>query len=499
MSMGFSFEQNQRLEQKQIMSHQMIQSLDLLQLPIQKLEEQIEQELEKNPALERIDESVPESENTDDDAAPIYERESEIEIRDGDERDDFATADEFAENYHDTIDERPVRSQNWLDAAQERHHDQMANIASRGETLQDHLLAQLVWCDLPENIAALCKTIICNLDAGGRLTAPDEGNKDPLAYFVLGPNPTQEDRDNAEKALEIVRHLEPRGVGAFDVTQTLLLQLDGNDETTLAARTLLTDYRADLEDNRIGGIAKKTGWPIEKIESALLRIRSLNPRPTAQFQTQTTAAVLPEVFVEKNDEGKWTARIEENPLFNLKVSPEYKAFSEQKGNDRSTKNFFRRNIGSAQWLIDAVAQRRATLLAVSQAIVDHQIEFFEHGPEKLRPLKMQQIADSVGVHNTTVSRACDDKWMQSPRGIIPLRWFFSGSIAIDGDKESVAKESVKERLRTLINEEDKTHPLSDEDLVKKLKSHGFQIERRTVAKYRNAMRIPSSHGRREWK
>lgn len=508
MSMGFSFEQTQKLEQRQILSQRMIQSMELLQLPLQKLEERIEQELQINPVLERIgendaaDEPVPEPDAADE--TPIYEKESEIDIRDGDERDDFATADEFAETYHDTIDERPIRSQNWLDTAQERHHDQMANIASRGETLQEHLLAQLAWYDLPEKIAALCERIIWNLDAAGRLTAPEEGKSDPLAYFTLGPNPSESERADALRALETVRSLEPRGVGAFDATETLLLQLVGDDPQTEAARTLLTWYVADLENNRIPQIQKKTGWTIEKIEGAIARIRGLNPRPVAGFDERPAVSVTPDVYVEKDDAGRWTVRSEENPLFNLRVSPAYRALLREKGTDRQAKDFLRKNIGSAQWLIDAVAQRRATLLAVSQAIVDYQTDFFESGPEKLRPLKMQEIADTVGVHVATVSRACDDKWLLSPRGIFPLKRFFTGSVARKRDAESgggdaVAKDAVKERLRSLVDGEDKKSPLSDEEIVTIMSAEGITISRRTVAKYRDAMRIPSSRGRKEWK
>lgn len=508
MSMGFSFEQNQRMEQKQILSQRMIQSMELLQLPLQKLEERIEQELQTNPVLERVAEGETGGEESvsDENAeeAPVYEKESEIEIRDGDERNDFVTADEFAEAYKDTIDERPVRSQNWLDRADERYHDQMANLASRGETLQEHLLAQLAWYDLPKKIAALCEKIIWNLDANGRLTAPLEGKSDPLAYFLLSDAPSASDRADANQALDIVRRLEPLGVGAFNATETLLLQLVGDDSITEAARTLLTDYVADLENNRLGQIEKKTGWPPEKIEGAIRRIRGLNPHPAAGFNERPAATVIPDLFVEKNTDGRWVVHAEENPLFNLRVSPEYRALSRSKETDRKAKEYLRRNIGSAQWLIDAVAQRRATLLSVSQAIVDHQTEFFESGPEKLRPLKMQQIADSVGVHVATVSRACDDKWLLSPRGVFPLKRFFTGAIARKSDAEndnaeSLAAETVKERLRVLVEAEDKKKPLSDEELVAALAAEGIVISRRTIAKYRDVLHIPSSRGRKEWK
>lgn len=509
MSMGFSFEQNQRMEQKQILSLRMIQSMELLQLPLQKLEERIEQELQTNPVLERVtdgeiggEESAQDEKERDD--SPVYEKESEIEIRDGDERNDFATADEFAETYKDTIDERPVRSQNWLDRADERYHDQMANIASRGETLQEHLLAQLAWYDLSKKTAELCEKIIWNLDANGRLTAPAEGKSDPVAYFLLSDTASDSDRAEANKALDIVRRLEPLGVGAFNATETLLLQLVGDDAMTEAARTLLTDYVADLENNRLAWIEKKTGWPPEKIEGAIRRIRGLNPHPAAGFDERPTAMVIPDVFVEKNDDGRWIVHAEENPLFNLRVSPQYRALIRSKETDRKAKEYLRRNIGSAQWLIDAVAQRRATLLAVSQAIVDYQTDFFDSGPEKLRPLKMQQIADTVGVHVATVSRSCDDKWLLSPRGIFPLKRFFTSAIARKSDSETangdlLAKETVQERLRALVDGEDKKKPFSDEELVTILSAEGIEISRRTIAKYRGAMRIPSSRGRKEWK
>ena len=494
MSMRFSLDQSQKMEQKQVLSQRLIQSMELLQLPLQQLEERIEQELQTNPVLERQEDAA-EEENGEEEAAeqPPVEREDEIHIREeGDNSDDFSTADEFAGLYSDTIDERPVRSQNWIDEAQSRHHDFEGNIAARNETLEDHLAAQLGWFDLSPKIRALCEKIICNLDRNGYLLFPPEE--------LLGANPSDEERQNLREALSVVQRMEPKGVGAHDVKESLLLQLDPQCPDAEAARMLIENHLEDLEYNRLPQISKKTGFSMERIDAALGEIRRLNPRPGASFSERVAPAVLPDIYVDRDENGVWQARVDSGPDGSLCVSPHYLAMLKDKTTDRETKDYIRKNVGGAQWLIESIAQRKATLQKVAQAIVDYQSDFFEIGPERLRPLKMQRIADTVNIDVSTVSRTCSDKWLQSPQGIFPMKRFFSGSIAsADESGDDLAKDTVKTLLRRLIDEEDKKNPLSDEELVKRMANSGVQLSRRTVAKYRDAMRIPSSRQRKSWK
>jgi len=224
----------------------------------------------------------------------------------------------------------------------------------------------------------------------------------------------------------------------------------------------------------------------------------LNPRPGAMFAEQAAPIVLPDLIVEKNDEGKYIVQILERHSQRLAINDYYRDVAGKKGTDRETRSYIKRNIGSAQWLIEAIEQRRVTLTKVGQAIVDHQIDFFEIGPDALKPLKMQQIADQVGIHVTTVSRACDEKWMLTPQGMYPLKRFFSGAIAASDGGETIAQDAVMLKLREIIDKEDKRKPFRDDELVRKLAAAGIKIARRTVVKYRQVMKIPSSRERKEW-
>ncbi len=207
--------------------------------------------------------------------------------------------------------------------------------------------------------------------------------------------------------------------------------------------------------------------------------------------------VIPDVFVELTDDGKYQVRLEDGRTPKLYISPMYRNILMSDKTNAETREYIKRKINSAQWLIESIEQRRNTLTRVAQAIVDHQTEFLNKGPELIEPLKMQQIADKVGVHVTTVSRAVDDKWIQTPRGIFPLKRFFCGG-TISADGEEVAWDAVRLRLQEIVDHEDKQHPLSDDELVKELAKHGLTVARRTVTKYRKAMNIASSRQRRDW-
>jgi RNA polymerase sigma-54 factor len=209
-------------------------------------------------------------------------------------------------------------------------------------------------------------------------------------------------------------------------------------------------------------------------------------------------AVKPDVYVDQQPDGSWKVRLEEVDLPNLRISPTYREMLHSPTTPAATREYIKRKINAAQWLIESIEQRRSTLLKTTQAIVDHQIRFLSDGPEAIEPLKMQQIADRIGMHVTTVSRAVDDKWLQTPRGLYPLRRFFvGGTVSADGDE--VAWDTVRVKLQEIIDNEPKDKPYSDDDLIKILGKQGITVARRTVTKYRKAMDIPSSRQRRDWK
>ncbi|MEN6497334.1 MAG: RNA polymerase factor sigma-54 [Thermoguttaceae bacterium] len=489
--MRLSLGQELRLVQKQVLAPRMIQSMEILQLPIMALQERIEQEMQENPVLELREEDpdLPSEEVEIESPDSPTDDERELVIDEGKDEADFERLLKMDEEWPDHFEEHSRPSRNRMDEEGERKHDAMANMVSRPQSLQDYLHDQLGWFDLDSKLRAMADRIIYNLDPNGYL----QMSLDDL----LGPDATDDDRALAKLALAVVQRLDPPGVAARDLRECLLLQLTPGMLYFEQLRTLISGHLEDLEHNRLPVIARKTGYTIELIQETLKELRKLNPKPGADYSEAFVPTVTPDVFIDAVENGGFKVRLEEGHTPSLFISPYYrKLLITNQANDE-TREYIKRKLSSAQWLIDSIEQRRNTLTRVAQAIVDHQTEFLTKGPDFIQPLKMQQIADKVGVHVTTVSRAVDDKWIQTPRGIFPLKRFFCGG-TVSADGEEVAWDAVRLKLQEIIDKEDKQHPLSDEDLVKELGKHGITVARRTVTKYRKAMKIPSSRQRRDW-
>lgn len=490
--MRLSFGQEMRQVQKQILAPRMIQSMEILQLPIMALEERIEQELQENPVLDLREEDPDLPDVQDDaespDALTPEERELVVDNTKNNE-DDFERLMNMGEEWPDTFDERPRTSLNRLDEEGDRKHDAMANMVARPPTLQDYLIEQLGWWDIDSATRQMAERIIYNLDPNGYVQGRLEDLVDPTA------DPPE--LELAQRALAVVQKLEPPGVGARDLRECLLLQLMPGMHCYEQLVMLITHHLDDLQHNRMPQIQRKTGYTVEQIQETLDELRKLNPKPGAVFGSNTAPTVTPDVFLELDDEGRYRVRLEDGRTPSLFINPFYRKLIQQGKATDSDREWIKRKINSAQWLIESIEQRRNTLARVAQAIVDHQTEFLNKGPEFLEPLKMQQIADKVGVHVTTVSRAVDDKWIQTPRGIFPLKRFFGGG-TLSASGEEVAWDTVRLKLQEIIDHEDKHKPLSDDELVKKLADEGLTVARRTVTKYRKLMNIPSSRERRIW-
>jgi len=467
--------------------------MEILQLPIMALEERIEQEMEENPILELEEEEDPdlpadEQDQESPDAPTEEERELVIdESKDNEE--DFERLLQLDEEWPDHFEERSRPSRNRMDEDGQRRHDAMANMTARPQSLQDYLRDQLGWFDLAADLRAMAERIIYNLDSNGWL----QGSLEDL----LGAAATEEDLALATRALLLVQRLDPPGVAARDLRECLLLQLTPGMPYYEQLKTLISSHQEDLAANRLPVISRRTGYSIELIQKTLEELRKLNPKPGADFSSTLVPNVTPDVYIEQAEGGRYEVRLEDGHTPSLFISPYYRKLLMDPQTPEETREYIKRKVNSAQWLIDSIEQRRTTLSRVAQAIVDHQAEFLHKGPEAIEPLKMQQIADKVGVHVTTVSRAVDDKWIQTPRGIFPLKRFFVGG-TVGADGEEVAWDTVRLRLQEIIDAEDKQRPLSDEELVRQLAKHGVTVARRTVTKYRKAMDIPSSRQRRDW-
>lgn len=490
MSMGME----QKLQQRQtmILAPRMIQSMEILQLPILALQERIEQEVIENPVLEiqEVDPDLPEEtdERENPDAPADAEKELVVDTA-HDNVDDFERLLNMGDELPETYEEHSRPSATRVDEESDRKHDAMANAVARHESLYDYLDHQLGELELETKVRAMCERIISSLDSNGYL----KGNLEDL----LPPTADEETQALAAEALRVVQSLEPAGVGARSLRECLLLQLAPHMLFYEEMKTLISGHLEDLRDNRLPAIQRKTGYSLETIQQAWDELRKLNPKPGADFHEVNVRTVTPDLFVERDAAGKYVVRLEDGETPTLRISPYYRKRLMNGSATAEEKEFIKRKINAAQWLIESIEQRRSTLTRVAQAIIDHQTKFLEEGPEALEPLKMQQIADKVGVHVTTVSRAVDDKWIQTQRGIYPLKRFFVGGTKSD-DGEDVAWDTIRVRLQDLIDKEDKHHPYSDDELVKQLKSQGYNVARRTITKYRKKMGIPSSRQRRVW-
>lgn len=472
------------LHQKMILAPRMIQSMEILQLPVLALQERIQQELEENPVLlvvEKAPALTPPPAASETETAPSQEWQDELE-----------QLDRLIEEREAARATRHRLSRNGLQEAADRRLEMMLNTPARPPSLQDYLFEQLAFFEAPPRILSLARFLISQLDENGYLTTP-------LEQLAASYNQaTDENVTVAElqEALRLVQQLEPRGIGARNLQECLLLQLSPDLPNVHILRILIEDHLEDIQHNRLPLIQKKTGFDLQAIRRAIEQLRQLNPRPGAAFAPETTRYVVPDLIVEQDENGEYQVRLVDDYVPELRISKRYLEMRQQ-ARDPKTREFLARKIQAARWLKEAIEQRKRTLEKVARAILRRQKDFLEKGPEHIVPLRMQEIADEVGVHVTTVSRAVDDKWIQTPRGIFPLRRFFGGGVTT-AQGEEVAWETIKQKLLDIIQHEDKAHPYSDEELVQKLAEQGLPVARRTVTKYRKLLNIPSSRQRRDW-
>jgi RNA polymerase sigma-54 factor len=478
--------QQMRTEMRLRMAPRMIQSMEILQLPVMALQERIEQELSDNVALVDLRESTPAE--TDGEESAIALTEAPATDTEPNEFDSLINLDE---NWSELYDEGPRRSRAALSEESDRKQEAMQNMASRPRSFHDDLTDQLGFFDCEPTVRDLAEYIIHNLDERGYLP-PKFDLHEVVRDFNGRATPLQ-----AEEALRLVQRLDPPGVGARDLRECLLLQLSPEIPCHDVLHTLISQYFDDLEHNRLPAIEKKTGIPIEKIKEAIEQLRRLNFRPGASFTSDNAQYVIPDLIVEHNEHGGYDVRLADENSPQLSISRNYQKLLRNKQTDPTAREYIQKKIQSARWLIESIEQRRNTLLKVARAIIAHQKEFLDNGPEFIEPLKMQQIADRVNVHVTTVSRAVDDKWVQTPRGIFSLKRFFGGgTITADGDE--IAWDTIKQKLLEVISKEDKQNPMSDEEIVDAMALQGLKVARRTVTKYRQNLLIPSSRQRKQF-
>ena len=472
---------SQRPELRLQLSPQLIQRIEILQLNAADLLELMENEALTNDALLAVkppDPSLqaerPEQFEKKDEAA------AEANPEDSEAR---AELDWWNETYRGRV----RREASGGDA--DPKHEAIANSPGRPRTLQEHLDEQIEVADATPEVKELAHFLVQNLDRNGWL-------KEPLGELIV-PFHERFNLDHADLALKLVQTLDPAGVGARTPAECLALQVREDMPLAPYLRRLIDGSLDDLARNRLPKVAKDLGITVDEVKDLAVALRrNFDPFPGRRFAFEPPMRVRPDVVVEKRD-GLWEITLADDWMPRLSINPERLKLLRSKALGGDLKKHLRRDVESARFLIESIEQRRRTLERVAQEIVKRQAEYLEHGVEHLKPLKMQEIADELGIHVSTVSRALKGKYVQTPQGVQELKAFFTGaSQGTDGVVES--RTGVRERVRDLVEKEDKANPLSDEEIVDKLQAMGLNVARRTVTKYRKALKIPSSRQRREY-
>jgi len=514
--MRFETSQHMKLGQQMKLAPRMIQSMEILQMPLAELEERIEQELEANPTLELVDQAA--EEGVDDDRRPDAPAEAP-----GESVDDFARLDDFeeanpeaAENAfsesnleadsalyeRDGLRESAVRSTR-LDGERDAKTDAMAAAPARGPSMREQLLAQWRLVDVDEGLRPAGEAIIEALDDDGYLRTPLAD----VSQSVRGGAPGEETMARALGAVQLL--LEPAGVAARDARECLLLQLDAHaerpEETRIAppgdialARRLADVGLEDLAKNRLPKLAQDLGVGVEDVKRGVSVLRRLSMAPARTLSTEAAEPIIPDAIVEYDEENdRYIAYLADTRASSLRINREYALMAKDRAAPKRDREFLKKSLSNAQWLLDAVEQRRSTLMRVIGVVIQEQRDFFDYGPEALRPLPMTQVAEQLGIHVATVSRAVADKHLLTPRGVVPLRSFFTGGMTTDSGEE-VSANAIRAALREIIDGEDKSSPLSDDALAGALKDRGYDVARRTVAKYRGQLDVPSARMRKQF-
>jgi RNA polymerase sigma-54 factor len=483
--MRLDLSQQMRMLQQMKLAPRMIQSMEILQLPIMALEERIRQEEQQNPTME-TGPSPNEQSSTDLEARSKIGDQEPGTPADQTYQGFEQLSNEWNENY--VPEHRPSRAAS-IELG-DKKYEAIQNMADRPASLEEHLLEQLNFSEMTPDVAAFAEHLISNLDSRGFLGDTLDNLRGSFGRPLADPI--------VYEALDIVQHCEPTGVGARNLAECLLLQLEDPDpdlQHVPALRAILAHHFDDLMHNRLPEIRRKTGYSIEMIQEATDELKHLDWNPGSSFSATNTQYVVPDIFVEQAESGDFVIKMNDTNTPRIRISREYQQMLEDKSADPKTLEYIKRKIEAARWLMESIEQRRSTLRKVTRAIIDHQRAFLEQGPDAIEPLKMQEIADRVGVHVTTVSRAVDGKWVQTPRGIYPLKRFFGGGTQT-ADGQDVAWETIKRKLTEIIDAEDKHNPYSDDELVKKLAEVNYPLARRTVTKYRKMLAIPSSRQRK---
>jgi RNA polymerase sigma-54 factor len=481
-----------KLTQKLVMTPSLQQAIKLLQMTRMELEGVITQEMMENPTLEEAQLEPAPEEKTSEDVEAERDRQDEIDHEESLENIDL---DEFFGEY--------MESSGYASVKEFREAPPLENTLSRDPDLYDHLLWQLHMGDTPARRREIAEVIIGNLDPQGFLVAEPEEIRALGDQFGTGSDNGDHEPytlEEVEAALALVRGFDPPGIGYPDLRQSLIAQLERagvQDEVDELALKLLTDHWDAFLKRQYPAVAKKMGVELHELEPAVERIKTLETRPGRGFATDRTHYIEPDVYVRKVGQD-WVIQINDDGMPRLRVSKAYRkmlAKMRKEGRQAEAQQFIKDKIRSAVWLIKSIDQRQRTIHKVANSIVNQQQEYLEHGIERLRPMVLRDVAEDIGMHESTVSRVVTNKYMHTPQGVFEMKYFFHSGIS-SSFGEAVSSVTIKQRIRKIIEQEDPKKPLSDSKIVSILHREGLELARRTIAKYREELKIPTSNQRK---
>ena len=462
------FEQRQTLtpsqRQEQVMTHHQIQALELLSQPVLELQSAINAEIEKNPVIETDFDDQPDPKDINGDDDEWLEKVLKL-----DEESRYIRGHVSGR----VSEEEEERRQHYLDSITEEM------------TFQQSLIEQIKFLDLDDKLKNSCEVVISGLDDDGYL-------KSHPADLAMAAGVSM---DYINKAITTVQGLEPAGVAAKDLRERLMLQLERKEMSSSPAYIAIREHLDDIASNRLPQVAKKMGITIEALKDIIEVIQTLSPRLAAE-------PVSPHEYIREEvditeEGGELKVKMNNEYLPSLRISSHYKDLLKDPNTPKDTRDYIRDKVRAGVFLINSVLQRQTTIKKIVSAIVEWQADYFLKGASHMRPMTMAQIAEKAGIHETTVSRAVAGKHLRCKHGLIPMRKFFStGYEAEDGS--IVSNNVVKDIIRTMVDKEDSSSPLSDSDIAAELKKQGYVVARRTVAKYRDLLTIPPSNLRRQY-
>ena len=465
IKLGFdlTIEQSQKL----VMTPELIQAIQILQFNTQELDAFVQEQLLVNPVLEQDQEK-----ETPENAS---------EERSGGEEDKLDWKEFIRNGSYDDISYKGYRDRD------EDRPDTFERYVSSDVTLPEHLMFQYQFATVDKGCRRVGKYIIESLDENGYMTSTTEE-----ISRVTGVR-----EEKVCEALDIIHGFDPAGVGARNLSECLRLQLEARNELTPQMDEIIGKHLEDIANNRLSAVAKDTGMTVLEVQEAADIIRTLEPKPGRQFASEMeTKYIIPDVIVEKIEDD-YVVIINESSTPHLTVSSYYRNLLGQAEKDKQLADYLSERVNSANWLIRSIEQRKQTIFNVVSSVVKHQREFFDNGSKYLKTLTLKDIAEELGIHESTVSRSINGKYLQCPRGVYEIKYFFSAGVS-DQVGEGVSSNSIKEFMKEIIDGEDKHRPYSDQTIVKILEDKGFNISRRTVAKYRDELGILSSSKRKRY-